>query len=201
MSTALTALRLTLPRGLAWALGGHALPLVRGIAKALERLRLASDTIISESRPGTASLLTLPEWHALTGQRYDPTRPEPVQRARLEAFLSSAGGATITLLQAQIDLEFTGLVVSEASATSECGVAETGVAFTNGIAADVSPVYYTVTGTVNTEDDAQRVGQILEHFAPAHMVPLLLINVLSMTTIAECGVAISGLSITGSDGL
>jgi len=164
-------------------------------------MRLASDFIVSESRPGTASALTLQEWHLLLGQLYDPTRPESVQRSRLEAYLTGAGGATSARLQAQLDLEFSDLSVYEASATSETGAAECGVAITGATDSDISPVYYTVSGTVATEEEAQRIGAILEHFAPAHMVPLLLITVLSLTTVAECGVAITGLGITGSDGL
>lgn len=200
MGIAETALRLLLPRGSAWALAGDGDALIRGIAKSLERARAASDAMIANSKPGTASETTLKEWHAALGQRYDPTLPIATQRARLEAFRTSAGGATVARLQAQINLEFSGVMVSEASADSECGLDEAGVSLCNAGDGDISPTYYDITGTVDTEDDVMRLGQIVARFGQVHLIATINVTVLSLSATSEAGLAICGLDECGNDG-
>lgn len=196
-----TALRLLLPRGIAWALRGDGDKLLRGVAKSLERVRAVTDSLVADSRPGSASETTLREWHAALGQRYDPTRPVSVQRARLEAFRSSAGGATKALLEQQLQLEYPAVSVAEITASGECGLDEAGVAYCGGTDADYSPLYYDIVGTVDTDEDALRVGDIISRFAPLHLIGSTdLLTILSLSETAECGLGISGLEECGHDG-
>jgi hypothetical protein len=183
-----------LPRGKAWrALAASSL--VLALEDVFSDARAAVMGIILESRPGTATD-TLAEWHAALGLRYDPTRPLNEQRARLEAVRLSVGGMTRNQLQRQINLEFPDLVVSEVSANGECGVGECGVSYCNGKEGDYSPTYYDVTGTLLDETQIARLGAILAHFAPAHLIPCLFaLEDLSLITGAEAGVAICGVSV------
>jgi Uncharacterized protein conserved in bacteria (DUF2313). len=200
MSIAETAFRLLLPRGDAWALGNGGNALVRAVAKALERARVEAASIVAESRPGTATATTLKEWHAALGQKYDPTRDIATQRARLEAFNLSAGGATLERLQKQINLEFSGITVSDASADSECGADEAGVSFCGASPGDISPTFYDITGTVDTEDDVLRLSQIIAHFGQVHLIATINVTVISLSSTSEAGLAISGLDECGNDG-
>lgn len=200
MGIAETALRLLLPHGAAWSLAGYGDALIRGIAKSLERARSASDAMIADAKPGTASETTLREWHAALGQRYDPTLPIATQRARLEAFRTSAGGATVARLQAQIAREYPDLVVSEPSAVGVAGACEAGVGRAGGVDGDLSTTCYDITGTVDSEADAQRVAMICNRFAPLHLLPFIKLTVRSLTTNAEAGVGVAGLAEAGSDG-
>lgn len=189
------ALRLLLPKGLAWALGGHGGALIRGLAKSLERIRLLSDQVITESRPGTATELTMPEWHKAKGITYDPTKSLDVQRARLEAYDMGIGGALLSRLRAQVALEFDGITISEVSATSECGAAECGVAISGADENAHSYLYYDVTGIVDTDDDLLHLHAIFDRFAPYHLIPSLTgVQVRSVVVGSECGVALCGVS-------
>jgi uncharacterized protein YmfQ (DUF2313 family) len=193
------SVRLALPRGIVWLLGGDGSALIAGISKSIERLRVAAFSVVDESRPGTATVM-LKEWHEILGQPYDETLPVATQRARLEAFLTSAGGATRPKLQAQIDLEFSGITISEIKASSEASEDECGVAFCNGTDADISPDYYDVSGTLDTDKDADRLACILARFAPKHLISSSSLTVLSATGNAECGLSICGIEECGNDG-
>jgi len=193
-----TCLRLLWPRGRAWALvGNSALGLALG--DIFEESRETVRSIVTESRPGMATE-TLEDWHAALGQIYDPSRPVAEQQARLESIRLSVGGMTLNQLQEQIAREFPGVTVSEVTTSAECDLDECGVAYCGGVDGDYSPLYYDVKGELADDYEALRVGAILAHYAPAHLIACSYLTVEGVTGTAECGVALCGIEECGSDG-
>lgn len=143
-------LSLLLPRGPIWRFVGDAANFFAGLALSLDRAKETIDQIRAESRPSTA-LDTLPDWHHALGVAYDPTLPVARQRAMLDAILTADGNSTKDGLAYQLAKEYDGLTVSETSATA-----------------------FAVDGTVDRIQDARRVGAIVAHFAPLHLVPTVL---------------------------
>lgn len=189
------ALQLVLPRGRAHAFPGDGLKLVEGLGVSLDRLHAAGRDIVAESNPGTATEL-LPEWHAALGIAYDSTRPVADQRAMLESVRCAIGGMTLNDLQLQIQREFPDVTVAEVSATSECGVAECGIAICNGREGDYSARYYDILGAVDNDSQLMRLGRICDHFAPAHLIANIAVEVRSLSeTSSECGDCICGLGV------
>jgi hypothetical protein len=191
--------KLSLPKGKAWQrIIGEGLILALG--EIFEGVRTEIYKIIAESRPGTATD-TLPEWHETLGQKYDSTRPIEEQRSRLEAIRLSVGGMTKFQLQEQIDKEFTGIVVSEVTVNSECGLDECGVSICGAVEGDYSTLYYDVIGDVLDDDQAFRVGAILAHYAPLHLQACMDLGIEGISTTSECGVGICGVEESGSTGI
>jgi hypothetical protein len=195
MGVAEKALRLLWPKGKAHALLGDSAKLITGLGVGLDRVHDAARMVLDESIPFRA-LVTLPDWHAALGIPYDSTLPIDSQRIRLDAVWSAVGGMTLNDLQEQVQKEFPGVFISEVSVTSECGLDECGVAVCNGQAGDYSPTFYDVTGEVNDDAELMRLGRILDHFAPAHLIANIIVDVLSITaTSSEAGDDICGLSV------
>jgi len=109
--------------------------------------------------------------------------------------LTATGNSTRDGLALQLSKEYPGLTVGEPSAFS-----------------------VEITGTVDRSQDARRVGAILAHFAPLHLVPTVFgytaatagnpnpvppvpgidnASILSTNAFARCGVASSGLARCG----
>jgi hypothetical protein len=190
-----TALRLLWPTGKAHRLLGDGKKLMDGLGVGLDRVHDAARLVLDESIPFRA-LVTLPDWHEALGIPYDATLPIDSQRTRLDAVWSAVGGMTLNDLQEQVQKEFPGVYITEVSATGECGVAECGIAICNGQAGDYSPTYYDVTGEVNDDSELMRLGRILDHFAPAHLIANIIVDVLSITaTSSEAGDCICGLGV------
>jgi hypothetical protein len=187
-------LDLLLPRGLIWRFTGEASIMFDGIAESLQRAKEKIDQARYESRPITA-LDTLPEWHRAMGIAYDPTLPIERQRAMLDAILTATGNATPEGLALQIGKEYAGLTVSE-----------------------TGPLAFAISGTVERVQDARRVGAIISHFAPLHLVPTVFgytaptagnpnpvppspdlddPSIISTNPVARCGVATTGLARIG----
>jgi len=187
-------LDLLLPRGLIWRFIGEASIMFDGISIALQTAKEKIDQARAESRPATA-LDTLPEWHSAMGITYDPTLPIDHQRRMLDAILTATGNATPDGLALQISKEYSGLTVNE-----------------------TGPLAFSITGQVERVQDARRVGSIISHFAPLHLVPTVFgytaptagnpnpvppspslddPSIISTNPVARCGVASSGLARVG----
>lgn len=189
------ALRTLMPRGLPWRFPGQAGQMVDGIGASLDRLHSDALLLIDESRPGTA-LVTLPDWHGALGVPYDATKPIADQRAMLDAMYCAVGGMTRNDLEEQIHKEFPDAYVAEVPTDSECGEGECGVAVCNGAPGDFSGQYFDVTGSVEDDAALMRLGRIIDHFAPAHLEPCIIVNVLALTaTSSQCGDGICGLAV------
>ena len=197
MGIAATALRLLWPKGSPHSLAGHGEPLLLALGDILDDLRDRVRLIISESRPDEA-LHTLPEWHAALGRRYDPLLPVETQRLRLTATLYARGGATRNDLQAQIAKEFTGVTISEISATSETGAAECGVEECGASEGDIASNVYLVTGALDDDAQAARLAAILQHFSALHLAPFNNLIIRSDAGSSETGVATCGLEECGA---
>ncbi len=170
-----------------------------GLGVTLERPRTAARAVLTEARPGTAVVL-LPEWAEAWGIRYDPMLPVAETQARLAAMETALGDVTLNELQAQLDQELPGLVVSEPSASSEAGVEEAGVGICAADATEVSTVYYDVNGSLITEEQELRLLAVLQHFAPLHLVPHVLLTIEGLSSTSEAGEAVCGMDECGSDG-
>lgn len=144
------ALTLAFPKGRLWKLIGDAQKLIVGMSVQLQAAKDKIDATILESNPATA-VETLPEWHDALGVFYDPTLPMAKQQKMLAAIKTATGNSTKAGLGFQLEKEYPGLTITERplGAVNE----------------------YAVDGTVETIQDARRVGAILAHFAPLHLLP------------------------------
>lgn len=144
------ALSLSFPKGRLWKFIGDAQNLIIGISLQFQAAKDQIDAAVTESFPGTA-VETLPEWHEALGVKYDSTLPIDKQQKMLASIKTASGTATKPGLELQISKEYTGLTLTERPGGD--------------------PLAYEVTGTVDTIQDARRIGAILAHFAPLHLVP------------------------------
>ena len=197
MGVALDSLRLALPSGSAWRKIA-ASPLALALGDVLEAARETIHSIAAEAHPGTASA-TLPEWHETLGIKYDASRPLDEQRARLEATRLSVGGMTLSMLQAQVSREYPGVTVSEVPADPLAGDDECGVSYCGGEVGDYSPLYYDVSGELADDYEALRVGAIVAHFAPLHLVACSSLTIAGISATSEAGLALCGVEEAGSD--
>jgi len=188
------ALELLLPRGYLWRLIGDASKLVEALGISLDRAKDLIDQTRREAIPKTA-FYTLPEWHASLGIKYDPTVATEKQRVMLDAMHTANGNCSLGGLAVQIAKEYAGLSISEDTVSG-----------------------YSISGTVETETDAMRVGAILSRFAPLHLIPTVFGftaatggndnpvpptpgagggSIINMTDLALCGVATCGTTTCG----
>lgn len=187
-------LDLLLPRGYLWRFIGDGSRLIEGLAVSLDRTKASIDKVRTEALPETA-VDTLKEWHAELGVKYDPTVPIETQQRRLSAIHTAKGGCTLGGLSVQLEKEYSGLSVTESSATA-----------------------FAINGTVPTLEDAMRVGAIISRHAPLHLIPTIFGytaatagnenpvppsasdldgSILSLTDEAVSGVAVCGLTTCG----
>ena len=143
-------LTLAFPKGRLWKLIGDAQKLIDGISIQFQITKDLIDNAKIESFPGTA-VETLPEWHDALGVHYDKTLPIEKQQKMLAGIKTATGSSTLNGLAYQVAKEYQGLTITERPGGD--------------------PMAYEVTGTVDTVQDARRVGAILAHFAPLHLVP------------------------------
>lgn len=193
----LDSIRSLLPRGrLTLRQDGEAI--TGGVADAIDDLKDAGRSVITEGWPGTA-VDTLPQWHDTMGVAYDPTaRSIAEQQTMLEAMETAVGGMTLAKLQAQLDKEFDGrVVVSEAYVIGTVGQAVCGLARCGMADSIIYALGYDVTGTVYSSTEAARVAAILQRYAPAHLQPNSLLTDLSATSIGLVGLARVGIARTG----
>lgn len=142
-------LDLLLPRGYLWRFIGDGSRLIEGLSVSLDRTKTSIDKIRTEALPATA-VDTLKEWHAELGVKYDATVPVETQQKRLSAIHTAKGGCTLGGLSVQLEKEYTGLTVTESSASA-----------------------FAITGKVATLEDAMRVGAIIARHAPLHLIPTI----------------------------
>lgn len=187
-------LDLLLPRGYLWRFIGDGSRLMDGLSKSLDRAKADIDRIRTEATPATA-VETLKEWHAELGVKYDPTVLEATQQRRLSAIHTAKGGCTLGGLSAQLEKEYSGLTITETSASE-----------------------FAITGKVATLEDAMRVGAIIARHSPLHLVPTIFGytaptegntnpvppsasdldgSIESLTDEAVCAVAVCGLTTCG----
>src|SRR6478609_9806575 len=165
MGVVLSAIKSLFPRGrLTLRQDGEAI--TGGVADAVDDLKDAGRSVITEGWPGTA-VDTLPPWHDTLGVAYDPTaRSIAEQQTMLEAMETAVGGMTLAKLQAQLDKEFDGrVVVSEAYVIGTVGQAICGLARCGLASAIIYAYGYNVTGTVFSATEAARVAAILQRYA------------------------------------
>jgi hypothetical protein len=193
----LEAVKSLLPAG-RLRLKGDGGAITGGMADAVDALKVEGRKVLTESWPGTA-VDTLPQWHETLGIAYDPTaRSTAEAQTMLAAMESGRGGNTLASLQAQLDKEFGGrVVVSEAYITGASGIAVSGLARCGLSSSIIYSLGYTVSGTVYSSTEAERVGAILARYAPAHLEPNSILTDLSATSIALSGLARTGIARTG----
>lgn len=200
MGVVLTAIKSIFPRGkLNLRADGEAIQ--GGIADAVDDLKDAGRSVITEGWPGTA-VDQLPAWHNTLGVAYDPTaRSITEQQTMLEAMETAVGGSTLAKLQAQLDKEFGGrVVVSEAYIIGLMGLAKCGLARCGLSTATIYAYGYDVTGTVYSSTEAARVAAILARYAPAHLRPNSLLTDLSATSIGIAGIGRVGIARASDPG-
>ena len=177
-SIAASALRRLLPDGMPWRPVGMLLAFVEAVELSLERARLFIFGIIAESMPGSATEL-IEEWHEALGLTYVSTLTTDQQRGRLKAAYTSTGGASLEYVNAQLQLEFPLVMISEV---------EDGGSFT---------MEYTVTGDILRVSDLPRLYGIIERLVSLHLEPTYGIRVIESLDSAYTGAAITGKAITG----
>lgn len=184
------------PRGKAHNMQGTAKAVLCAIGDSFDDVYDKIRETRDNAQPGKATFM-LPEWcktlGVVCGENAEATRLEA------ETVNSSTGGQTASYLNAQIQKAFPNVEVRDISISNRTGLAECGMSYCGDDTGLYSQFYYEVVGFVETDEQITKVSELLQRFAPLHLVPWSNIKVLSATGNARCRVGISGLAITGSD--
>lgn len=163
------SLRLLFPSGFAWRLPGQLGTLVDALALSFDRQRLFFRGILAEALPGSAEDM-LPEWYGALGIPYDASLDLIVRRARAEAAYSATGGQSFNYLEGRLQAELPNTYIEEAA------IEDPGVAAIAGIgraglmrAGSPNPLHaFSVLGTVETDEEYDRLVAILWRYFPLH---------------------------------
>lgn len=154
-------IKLLFPRGRAWSFAGNAGQLIDGLGDSLEYPKDALRAILPESLPGTATD-TLPEWHVMLGQIYDPSMSVEDQRIKLSAILTSIGGVDIVRLNTQIQKELPNCYVAEPAMPEQIP----NCYYVGNILPELTPEEYI------------RLFIILTYYAPLHLQPIEIFDII-----------------------
>jgi len=162
-----------------------------------KRIRNYLQAVIRESNPGTA-IDTQEDWYQQYGLIYKDTKSlEEKQGETLERYMA-LGDQNIVYLQDQVEKAgFLNITLSEnapppLASSNVCGVARTGAAvcWAGGAFGANWIFYYFVIGTVDNDQEFNRLKALLEKLAPGHLVPDF--SVISSDNV--CGVAVCGVA-------
>jgi len=197
----ITALKKQFPKGFAWRLpAGFLTDLIGGLAIEPGRIKEFLRGVVTESNPGTA-VDTQQEWYQQYGIPFEPTKTIIDQQAETLERYVALGDQDIVYLQDQVDKAgFVEVTIFETAPpigdeSNECGIAECGIAECWDVPSYITDqvnwiFYYLVKGTVDTDDDLDRLVALLQRLAPGHCIPIFQITISNnVSGPAECGVA------------
>ena len=167
-------------KGFLWRIfPGYFLDLLNGLNEEPKRIRDFLKSVVSETNPGTA-IDTQPDWYQQFGLIYNDTKSLTEKQAEtLERYIA-LGDQDIIYLQDQLDKAgFEGVTLIEnnpviGDENNECGVAECGAAVCwagAGYGADWI-FHYFVNGSVDNDQELNRLKSLLQKLAPGHLVPV-----------------------------
>jgi hypothetical protein len=186
-------------KGFAWRIfGGDLKKLIDGLSEEPKRIQAFLKTVVRESNPGTA-IDTQEEWYQQFGLPYKFTKSTAEKQAETLERYVALGDQDIVYLQDQVEKAgFTSIVLGEttpppSSTTNVCGLATCGLSrcWNAGGLGPKWIFHYTVTGTVDNDQELDRLKALLQKIAQAHLVPIF--SVISSNNIcgpARCGVAV-----------
>lgn len=203
------ALKILLPRGLAWRLQGDWSKVMAGIGSALETVRKYVAGIVSESQPQNADD-TLAEWYAMLGLPYDPTQTLADRQNQASQAFNSAGGQDKDYLDARIQIAFPDVHVETVEGyfvtANMVGVGMVGQMQTTDYPSWLaSPptdgtfpyAYFRVVGEVDFTADLTRLQGLLDRLAPAELEPVYDVRIRNITPTAEAGLGMVGIMQVG----
>jgi len=188
------ALRRLAPPGKAFRFPGTIGQVISAITLSTERLRTFFLQILTEAIPHTA-VITIPAWFQTLGLHYDPTFALSDLQARADAAWSQTGGQSLNYLNAQIQKEcpqvylqeilFPGGSNFDPGTAGRTGVGRIGL---ERLSCAEPTMSYQVQGTVTDRPHYNRLLAILARIAPLHLVPIILLTILSEQAVARCGI-------------
>lgn len=153
------------------------------LALALDFLNAAT----VESSPATATTM-LPQWYEDLGLFYDTAEPIDRRRERANTIYTSIGAQNPTYLRTQLQKEFQTVDFVERQKPGSYYYGED------------NPLYYTVTGTLEREEEYDKMQTLIQKLFPLHLdyTPPV-VEVEETVTSARTGVARVGVALTGKD--
>ena len=202
-------LRQLLPDGSPWRLAPTFRTVVDALGLSLGRARAFVDAARDESIPSRADA-TLAQWYQMLGLPYDATQTLATRRALAKQAYTATGGQSLDYLNAVIAIAFPDVEIEPVGVYFDpvegAGAGEAGVMFSASYPSWLTPTptdgtwpwaYYRVIGEVNIVPDLTRLLGLLDRIAPAEMVPVLAVDVRSLTETAQAGLGMCGLMEAG----
>ena len=156
--------------------------LVNGTEAAIERVRQFVSDVRTEAIPRTA-VETLEMWYEALDLNYNPSEPLEVRQRRIATIITSIGGQDPAYLRRQLQSEFPD------------------VDFQERTGADIGQPawsYYSLTGTVDTEQEQEELLTLVGRLFPAHLEYIDLVEVAETFNWAVCGVGRVGVARCGT---
>lgn len=183
-------------KGFLWRIfPGYFLDLLNALNEEPKRIRDFFKAVVAEMNPGTA-IDTQPDWYQQFGLIYNSTKGLAEKRAEtLERYIA-LGDQDIIYLQEQVEKAgFYDIIIIENNPVvgdedNVCGEAECGAAVCWAGAGYGSDwiFHYFVNGTVDNDQELNRLKSLLQKLAPGHLVPVFGVSASDNV----CGVAVCG---------
>ena len=194
------------PSGHPWRIKGVFGELVDAIGDALNRVRDFLTQVRRESNAGTADI-TLEQWYAQLGIRYDPTRSIRQRRRRARQAWAAIGGQNPAYLRETIQVAFPDVDLRENLmgdyVGSMAGVGQAGVMQAQDYPTwatdtdDDGRYQYLVSGKVDTFADFDALENLIEKIMPAQLEPIYEVTIRSAEPTAAAGIAMAGFAQSG----
>ena len=154
---------------------------VDGTSRAIERLRkFLSDVTVEANQYTTTSLIR--EWFRELDLPFFDDSIE-ANRRRVAVILTSLGGQSVDYLREQLQIEFPTVDFNERT----------------GADAGADPwKYFSLTGTVETERDMDRLRTLVARIFPAYLEYIDLVDVAETYIWAVTGLGRTGMALTGA---
>lgn len=154
---------------------------IAGTARAIARLVDLAFTVLTESIPGTSSLL-IQQWSEDLDVYYEPADFLATRQARVASVYTAIGGQNPDYLREQLQKEFLDVDFIERTGT-----------------APNEWEYYRLIGTVENDDEKNRMLTLVSKLFPLYLEFTDLVNVDTFTDNARVGAARVGIARVGKD--
>jgi hypothetical protein len=173
------ALRILLPQALVDTNDPQTAAHIDATADAIERFRKYLEDVQTESNPATAST-TLTMWYEALGLPYNPSEPLETRQVRIATIYTSVGGQNPDYLRRQLQHAFPSVDFEEKT----------------GDAPDEWK-YYTLTGSLDTEEQRRDLFTLVQKLFPAHLHYIDLVEIGDTFNWSACGIGRVGAARCG----
>lgn len=158
----------------------HTDAFVDGTSRAIERLRTYLSNVTVEANPYTTTELIQQWFREIDLPFFDDSLES--NRRRVAVIITSIGGQSVDYLREQLQIEFPSVDFNERT----------------GADAGEDPwKYFSLTGSIETERDMDRLKTLVARIFPAYLEYIDLVEVAETYIWAVCGVGRCGMARTG----